>query len=104
MEGYLIWLHLGSVLLAAIVAAPRNATATGVILALLFGPLGLLATMAIDNRHRCPECQEHVTVGAHTCPHCRERIGWDGHQFYSRPTTIKDRPPRPAASPVRPTA
>ncbi len=56
--------------LGAIVGYLRRAPAVGAMLGGLFGPLGVVAALAIDNRPYCTHCSGRLEDTAETCPHC----------------------------------
>ena len=65
--------------LAAGVALPRKAAIYGLILGLLFGPLGLIAAFRLDERPQCPYCLSRINgriKGATVCPYCRNDLFW----------------------------
>lgn len=74
----LFWLAGASVcgLLGAVVGAPRERAGLGFFLGLLFGPLGVIATFALDGRQPCPMCRNRINTGATLCPACRSPLMW----------------------------
>lgn len=64
--------------LCAYLGKRRDAVAIGFLLGFLFGPIGVIAMLIIDNRPRCPECSGRVDRGARICPHCRTSLAWTG--------------------------
>lgn len=61
-------------ILGAIIGSSRNATETGLILGFLFGPLGVVATLVIDNREQCPHCGGRLVGDFRKCPHCGDEV------------------------------
>ena len=60
--------------LGAIVGYLRLAPAVGAMLGGLFGPLGVVAALAIDNRPYCTKCRGRLEDMAETCPHCQAAL------------------------------
>jgi hypothetical protein len=56
--------------LGAIIAYFKRAPGIGAMLGGLFGPLGVVAAFAVDNRPSCSNCSGRLEDGAETCPHC----------------------------------
>jgi hypothetical protein len=51
----------------------------GVLLGLLFGPIGVLITALIDRRPNCPECGTKLNGKPSICPACKTRFSWTGN-------------------------
>jgi len=63
----------------AIVGNRREAGGSGLMLGLLFGPIGVLTAFALDGRDCCPRCTgrvEQVGKRTHICPHCGTPLEW----------------------------
>jgi len=60
--------------LGAVVGYLRRAPAVGAMLGGLFGPLGVVAALAIDNRPYCTKCCGRLEDMAETCPHCQAAL------------------------------
>jgi hypothetical protein len=58
------------------VAERRNALGAGVLLGLLFGPLGYLLAWGIDCRKHCPQCFTQFDGKVSVCPGCSAKIAW----------------------------
>lgn len=65
----LIWVVIFGAF-GAIVGARGNARGTGMLLGILFGPIGILVSFALDKRDRCPKCKSRVEPGAMICSKC----------------------------------
>jgi hypothetical protein len=54
----------------------KGQAATGCLLGLVAGPLGvlLIAIAEGDGRRPCPKCDERISRKAAVCPHCRSEI------------------------------
>ena len=55
-------------------------------LGLFFGPLGLIASLGIDNRYKCVYCRGRVNDRPQICPHCHSELFWidDPNYFICR--------------------
>jgi len=62
--------------LAAAVGHSRNATGAGFYCGLVFGPLGLIAMLGIDDRPKCPKCFTRLNGPVKICPGCHSRLRW----------------------------
>jgi hypothetical protein len=72
----LIWVI--SAIAAAVIGSGKGEGATGFLVGVLFGPLGVLfAALSSGNRVRCSSCAESMRKGARICPHCRNEQGAD---------------------------
>ncbi len=60
--------------LGAIVGGRRHARKAGMILGMLFGPLGIIVAFALDGRPRCPKCKARVEPGAAICAGCHTSL------------------------------
>lgn len=77
MELYLpLW--LACAFLASIVGAQKQAGWTCLMLGILFGPVGLIASFAIDHRETCPTCGTRLNGRPTMCPACKTRFTWKG--------------------------
>jgi hypothetical protein len=88
VENLIINMMLGDALVCGIVgylvAIPRRAGRLGWMLGWLFGPLGVVAAFAFDNRPRCPQCSTSIqSLGKDKygvvqwpkiCPNCHAEI------------------------------
>lgn len=63
-----------SAFLGVVVGSPRNAALTGFVFGLLFGPLGVLVTLAFDYRAQCPRCHGRINGSPEICQHCRSPL------------------------------
>jgi hypothetical protein len=109
MSDYIGWLLVGSFIcgaLAAAAASPRESIGVGFLLGALFGPLGLLAAMAIDGRSKCSQCASRINRGARVCPYCKTARPLDpaaavrsgNRPVSSRPTDAKPNPAKESIS------
>ena len=64
----LVWLCCG--LLGWIVGFRRNAALAGLVLGILFGPLGVVAAFALDSRPQCPYCKGRLDGRGILCQFC----------------------------------
>jgi hypothetical protein len=72
-------------MLAAIAARSKRAWQYGLALGLLFGPLGVIAALGLDERALCPKCFSRLNVrdglrrtdGPVMCPYCYVHLEWD---------------------------
>lgn len=62
-------------LLGMVIGHPKQAAALGLLLGVLFGPLGLVAAFAIDGRPKCPHCGGRLNGHVRKCQHCGEILG-----------------------------
>lgn len=70
ITGLAVWIV--SILVATIVGSHKGATASGFILGMFLGPLGvIIALVSKGNRIRCPYCREYIDPQAVVCPKCR---------------------------------
>jgi hypothetical protein len=67
---------IGSALLASLIGESRNAAGTCLLLGLHFGPLGVIACLAIDHRLQCPHCGGRLNGKPEICQHCRSNLNW----------------------------
>ena len=73
----LVPLALACAVLGTIMGNYRNASGTGLVLGLIFGPLGLIAMLAVDRRPQCPTCRARINEGGSRCAACRQPLVWD---------------------------
>lgn len=64
--------------IGAWIGGKRNSTVLGFLLGLLFGPIGILITLLMDQRPPCPECRELVDISSARCPFCGKALTWQG--------------------------
>ncbi len=76
-------------LLGGVVGSSKNATGTGCILGFLFGPLGVIATFALDQRPMCPQCKGRLNGSAKVCEHCRAELEWLPREFTEGPVVFE---------------
>ncbi len=88
LEGGLLalWLLLAIPcgIVGAIIAQQKNAGGQGFLLGLFFGPLGVLAAFAMDNRPCCPKCHGRLDGRPEVCRHCNSPIDWSDPRLRSR--------------------
>lgn len=82
------------------IAAQRHCRGTGVLLGLIFGPLGVIAAGFLDARPQCPNCGERRNGTRQqpfpVCPHCQ-------FQFLAPRPVLRDIPaPRPTIKQAEP--
>jgi hypothetical protein len=80
------WMWMGSAMLGGIAASRREAIGFGMTLGLLFGPLGAIIALGIDDRRMCWNCHGRLNGKPKVCQHCHEPQDWN-----------KPEQPRPAA-------
>ena len=66
------WVSCG--ILGAVVGSGKQSTAEGGFLGLIFGPLGVIAAFALDNRPKCPACGGRLNGEVRKCQHCGEPV------------------------------
>ena len=79
MEGLLClagFLVIPCAVLGCVVGTRKNAAAEGLVLGLIFGPLGVIVTFAIDKRPQCYQCAGRLDDQPKVCPHCRAELAW----------------------------
>ncbi len=76
----LVIVAIACAFLGGLVGAQKNASGTGAILGLVFGPLGVIAAFALDARPKCPNCMTHLNGRAKECPSCRKPLFWTAQQ------------------------
>jgi hypothetical protein len=59
------------------VADTKKAGFTGLILGLLFGRLGVIASFALDQRDSCAYCGGKLNGKPELCQHCRSPLTWE---------------------------
>ena len=77
MENYIGLILLGFLVcggLGARIAGQRECERDGLILGMVFGPLGLLAAMVIDGRAKCQQCASRFNRGAKICPYRKANL------------------------------
>ena len=73
MEFVIVWIICG--VIAAAIGAKKGETASGFIIGILLGPLGIIiALLSKGNRRGCPHCRELVHREATVCPHCQRDL------------------------------
>jgi len=65
----ILWLIVSGVVGGAI-GKTRNCPAVGVLLGILFGPIGWLLAFLNDRREKCPQCMSRLEDGAMRCRFC----------------------------------
>jgi hypothetical protein len=88
---------LVSAIFGIVVGSGRNAPVLGGLLGFFLGPVGVIVACLIDVRPQCPNCREHVQVGAAVCVHCHESLVWndDGNPALRQAETETKRNPQP---------
>ena len=70
----IVWFWFGSPILGAMIGRRREAAFAGVMIGLLFGPLGVVAALGLDDRPQCSHCHGRLkTIDLRMpkrCPHC----------------------------------
>lgn len=67
-----VWIALA--FLGAWIGSQKSAAISGLLLGLLFGPLGVIVACFVDGRPQCPYCFGKVEQKATTCQHCTKAI------------------------------
>ncbi|MEI8289820.1 MAG: hypothetical protein WCH99_10130 [Verrucomicrobiota bacterium] len=70
---FFIWI-LVCPLVGGVIGQSRNCPAVGVLLGLIFGPLGWLLAFLNDRREQCRECGGRLIQGARKCCHCGSEV------------------------------
>lgn len=65
------------VLAAGLIGEQRGSYRGGIILGLLLGPLGIVATLGMDWRAQCGNCGGRIDGTPKVCPHCRVELVWN---------------------------
>lgn len=92
---WLLMFWVGSLVLAPLAASGRGRSAfVWFALALIFGPLALLAVLVMgsatraasptDGRYKCPQCAELVMLEAKVCKHCHARLRDEAGQLIQK--------------------
>ena len=67
------WLGCG--IIAALIASKKGEGCLGLIVGMLFGPLGIIiAIFSKGDRIPCPFCAELIRNVAKVCPHCQRIV------------------------------
>jgi hypothetical protein len=69
-----IWIACG--ILEVVIGSQKKAAGAGYFLGIAFGPLGLIAALALDWRPLCPRCKARLNGQATLCPYCKLEIAW----------------------------
>ncbi len=70
---FIIW--IASIAIATAVGSRRGSPLAGFLLGVFLGPIGALASLALNNSRRpCPYCMERISRDAVKCPHCQSAI------------------------------
>jgi hypothetical protein len=86
-----------------IVGARNDAYHGGMILGLLFGPVGVLAAFALDSRPSCPHCGGRIDAALFpVCPHCGGAIDREKVKRMPRRALAQFKAPPPTAIPAQP--
>jgi hypothetical protein len=72
----MIVLWLVSAGLACYVGSKKQAPVAGLCLGLLFGPLGVIVALVLDNRVQCPHCGGRLNGRYPACQHCCVELKW----------------------------
>jgi hypothetical protein len=79
VEGFFVFLWIASAICGAHAAADRNAGQGGFFLGLIFGPVGVIAALGLDNRPNCPNCRGRLDGRGRMCQHCGTLLEWTPH-------------------------
>ncbi len=91
-----LWILICPLVGAAIGQRVNNA-GMGMVLGLLFGPLGWLLVLIDDKRPQCPECKGRLPDGARRCKHCGAQLH---HCTGACKHKAADPAPQPASDPL----
>jgi len=72
----LVFQWLLSIVAAAQIGAYKNATGTGFLFGLVFGPLGVIMAACLDERPNCPRCGGKSNKSYRICQHCGVKLYW----------------------------
>jgi len=79
--------------IGAVIGSNRGAGWCGFALGFLFGPLGVVASLALDNRPKCPQCLGRLNGRAKVCEHCNCELEWvPVPRWESDPSTVEYKP------------
>lgn len=67
------------------IGSKKGHTSTGIVWALLLGPIGWIITATTKARWVCPACKEAITKGALKCKHCQTELSWEGDKAQIKP-------------------
>ena len=83
MTWLFVWAPI-NLLIGGLIGSVRGRAGTGMLLALILGPLGWLIIFCLDDRRpRCPHCAEVVQAEATLCPHCGRRLVRSASEAYA---------------------
>jgi hypothetical protein len=77
METIPLWLWLWAIVcgvLGITIGSKKGRPIVGLLLGLLFGPLGIVFLLLTRRKTTCPYCVAPIHKDAITCPHCRSNI------------------------------
>lgn len=72
----LIFIWVVSMVLSTMIGASKGSAIGGLLLGLFLGPVGALASLALqdNNRKECPFCKELIKRAAVKCPKCQSDL------------------------------
>ena len=73
------------------------AIVSGAMLGLLFGPLGVIAALGLDERPQCYKCEGRLDGRGKVCQHCHTPLFW---KTCGRPAEAKEHEPEPVFAPT----
>jgi len=74
---------IASAILGTIVGSQKDAGEVGLALGLIFGPLGVIASFALDGRRECYRCNSRVNGRPMMCPYCNAELEWERNRSMS---------------------
>jgi hypothetical protein len=105
--GWLVLLWIVCAFIGWHVGKAKGAEGTGAMLGFVLGPIGVLMTMAIDNRTCCPICGTRLNGHPQQCPQCSAHFAWQMNGPKFRYVTDEEykagkRPPTPPPMTIAP--
>ena len=100
-----IW--IASIVAGVVVGGNRGSLRQGILCGMLFGPLGVVVALSIDNRAGCPHCTGKLDRRENSvCQHCGREIKWVRAPFGVRSTPVAatdgvESPPKEVAAAPR---
>ena len=74
--GLWILAMIPSAICGGIIGGSKDARGIGAMIGFLFGPLGVVAAFALDQRHECPTCHGRLNRTPKVCMYCRSELQW----------------------------
>ncbi len=85
-------------LAGAVVGSQKRAGLMGALWGVVFGPLGVVVALSLDERPKCPRCGGRLNGEPEICQHCHSPLTWVPSPFVRKPVVQE---PRKAEQPVQ---